>query len=81
MAKYYDENIGVVFDTSISKQEWKHKFYNGTYLYLSSKGKYYLVIGSKYCFYKTNKEAAAWLLENGYDIPQDLLEIVKEIVE
>lgn len=65
-----------------SASQWHHQG-----LYRSSKGRYYLeqssqVQGEKdHAWLISRKDAAAWLLFNDYELPEDLEEFEKEVIE
>lgn len=65
--------------------QWEHE-----HLYKSTKGRYYIVSSSQYqgvqntARYITASEAAAWLLQNRWDIlkfPDDLAELAEKATE
>lgn len=62
--------------------QWAHER-----LYLSSKGRFYLVIWSDWqgsgeeATYVSETDAAAWLLLNGSELPEELKEVEESVVE
>lgn len=100
MAKFQVDKA--VFDTEKAKARWSEASdWNGSNhisratgsewnhedLYLSAKGRYYVVRSSAYQGSQDEmeilspREAAAWLLLNDHDLPDDLRELEGEVVE
>ena len=102
MAKFQAE--GAIFDTEKAKRHWSEasdwdgrnhisratgsQWYHED-LYLSAKGRYYVVRSSNYQGSQDEmeilspREAAAWLVLNDYgdDLPEDLAGLASEVVE
>jgi hypothetical protein len=100
MAKFQVE--GAVFDTEKARAKWSEATdwngsnhisratgsqWNHEELYLSAKGRYYVVRSSNMQGSQdemeilSKREAAAWLLLNDHDLPEDLAGLESEVVE
>ena len=81
----WDENTywdGNNMCSSATQSQWNHQT-----LYRSRKGRYYIEHTSAYqgtnfwCEWITRRDAAGWLLSQDLSLPDDLLDLVEEIVE
>ncbi|MFA5580195.1 MAG: hypothetical protein WDA01_11995 [Methanothrix sp.] len=100
MAKFQVE--GAIFDTEKARANWSEATdwngsnhisrnsrtqWNHEALYISQKGRYYVVRSSDYQGSQDEmeilspREAAAWLLLNDHDLPDDLRELEGGVVE
>jgi len=93
MARYQLED-GTILDTVLALQRWRGAGKTWTRgvstmetLYCSSKGRYWLEEVSNWrgiaptVRVLTPREAATWLLMQGYDMPPDLVDVAKNIEE
>lgn len=78
-ATYFD---GRNYISKATGDQWLHET-----LYKSAKGRYYIVHSSQWQGSRdhaeeiTAKDAAAWLLQNEHELPEDLAEFEGEIIE
>lgn len=101
MARYRMDD-GTIVDTTKAKEHWPEaRDWNGSnaigrssgsqwyyeYLYLSRKGRYYIVWTSciqgdcDEAYFVSPKDAAKWLLLNEHELPDDLIALETEVSE
>jgi hypothetical protein len=87
----YKTEEGLRFNTETAKESWKPSPRDDQrswqHLYLSSKGRYFVITHSLYeddkstAVVVSDREAAEWLLDHGYELPEDLAGMLDELVE